>query len=549
LSIKIKYINLKKNLLSLVLLGIVNFCFGQDWSVRFKQSGYDDTRAAIETYDKGIVFPICHVTGADYFDIVKLDFEGNLLWKKTYRFNSGNIFGLLKIIKLEKGGYLLSGLSTSIDTQDGDPFVVKFNECFEPEWQVIYNEEVSGYNFLSSIIEIPNSNNLILTVENFNNAYNTLLKVNETADSILFHKTFDNDLGRYHLLGKNLFYFGSVALGTKANPNLKKDKALNYKLDTTGVVYWSKIGKLNDTNHIAYYSASAKYSETMFLAGYNNRRPNAKDNRITESFYLRKIDTSGYSYWNMLLGDTTKNEVPTLILKLNDNKYAIYCAYYPEPSISDQFYGRMYIVDSTGTVLNKEFVDQRTINSTTSGFTMVLDMIATSDSKILTVGQLVDNGDFDVICKKYNEDLTFVQKTNSNLKYDSLCTNPVKDSTYILPQPKVLHLVKDSFPLDSLSYSNAPVLSVSPTITTHTIQCIIYPNPFEASILISINGFDNLDMSIDYVLTDQLGRVIAKNGIKKPDTFINLADEASGIYYLTINNVNVILSSYKIIKK
>ncbi len=540
---------MKRSLLSLLLLTIANFCFGQNWNVRFKQFRYDDTRAIIETYDKGVVFPICHVNEADYFDIVKLDFDGNLLWKKTYRFNSGNIFGLLKINKLEKGGYLLSGLSTSIDAQNGDPFLIKLNECFEPEWQVIYNEEVSGYNFLGSVIELPNSNNLILSIENFNNAYNTLLKVTETADSIILYKTFDNDLGSYHLLGKNLFYFGSIPLGTKANPNLKWDKAINYKLDTSGNVYWSKISKLNDTTHTSYFSASALHSETMFFAGYNNRRPNAKDNRITGSFFLRKIDTSGYTYWNKLLGDTTKNEAPTSMAKLSDNKYAIYCQYYPEPAIPNQFYGRMYVVDSNGTVLYKQFVDQRIINSTTSGFTVAHDMITTSDGKILTVGQLADNGDFDVICKKYNDDLTFVQKSNTTLTYDSLCTKQVKDSTYILPQPKVLYLVKDSFPLDSLSYTNAPVLSVSPIKNTPFIKCSIYPNPFETNILISIPEFYYLSSPIKYVLTDQTGRVVAENIINKPDTYINLVNEASGLYYLTITDDKETLSSYKIIKK
>ncbi len=549
LFIKTKYTNLKRSLLSLLLIVIVNFCFGQDWSVRFKRFRYDDTRAVIETYDKGYVFPIYHGTEGDYFDIVKLDINGNLLWKKTYRFNNGNIFGFLWLNKLEKGGYLISGVSTSIDTQNGDPFIVKLNECFEPEWQVIYNEEVNGYNFLGSVIELPNSNNLILSIENFNNGYNTLLKVTETADSIILHKTFDNDLGRYHLLEKNLFYFGSIPLGTKANPNLKWDKAINYKLDTNGFVYWSKINELNDTIHTAYFSASARHSETMFLAGYNNRRPNAKDNRITESFYLRKIDTSGYTFWNKLLGDTTKNEAPTSIVKLSDNKYAIYCAYYPENDISNQSYGKMYVVDSNGVVLHKEFVDQRVINSTTTGFTAVHDMIATSDGKILTVGKLAENGDFDVICKKYNDDLTFVQKSNINLTYDSLCTKPVKDSTYILPQPKVLYLVKDSFPLDSLHYTNAPVLSVVPTKNTPFINCNIYPNPFETNILISIPDFYYLNSSIKYILTDQIGRIVAEESINKPNTYINLVNEASGLYYLTITDDKETLSSYKIIKK
>lgn len=529
-------------------------CFAQDWSVQLNEPGFAHVGSVIETYDKGTVFPVNYNTARNYFEIIKLDAKGSLLWRKKYKFPKNNIFSFLRILKLEKGGYLLSGSSTFIDVDRVDPFLLKLNECFEPEWSLLYNDDAKDDNFIYTAIEMPNSNNLVLDVEGINPGYKTIMKVSPTGETLLSQKTFNDDLefGRLHLLNNELYFFGGAFISLRKNPVLKQVKAIILKMDTINYnEYWAKISRLNDSNDFASYRATIPHSNTAFFATYNKRSSvNALDNRITTSFYLRKVDISGFTHWHKLLGDTTRNEATLAIAKINENRYVVHCAYYPVPDISNQFYGKMYVIDSSGNIITKQFVDVRAVTNSTTGFSAITDMIITSDNKILTIGNTSNFGDFNVYCKKYNQDLTLAQMENTNFTYDSLCSKPVKDSTYILPPPKVVYLVKDSFPLDSLTYTEGKVLSVSAIKSIPNINCIIYPNPTDNGVLVSIDNLEYFNSKLSYTVTNQLGQIISKNKIDTPDTFINLFGKAAGIYYLTISDKKgTTLSSYKIIKK
>lgn len=548
---------MKYILFNILFLTISIDCvIAQNWDTLYRINRYDDARSVIETYDKGIVVPIYHVAESDFFELRKLDANGNTLWNKKYRFSNGNIFAFIRINKLERGGYLISGMTTTKDV-NGDPFIVKLNECFAPEWQVIYHDEESSYNFVNSVIEIPSSNNLFLDIEGFKFGHKTLFKVNSVGDSVLSHKTFSDDLefGKFHLIENYLYYLGNVDLALRNDPLLKQNKSVIFKLDTSNTsVDWAKVYRLNDSSDLSRYHASVQHSKEMFLAGYNNRSsPNSKDNRIKNSFYLRKVDTSGFTLWHKLLGDTTKNEAATHVLQLNNNKYSIYCQYSHVPEITNQAYGKMYVVDSNGTLLHKNIVDYREINQSTSGHSLIQSMIKTFDGKILTVGQTLTThfaNDFDVYCKKYNSDLTLAKRDAPNFTYDSLCALPVKDSIYILPTPKVLSFNKDFFEFDTLAYSEGKVLSVKPIKSIPKINCSIYPNPTNNGILVSIENFENFNSKLNYSLTNQLGQIVLKNKIDMPNTFIDLTGKASGIYYLNLSDKKgITLSSYKIIKE
>lgn len=545
-SIKIKGIVI----LTFLFFQVQQTCRAQDWNIRYRSNLFDDCRSVIETYDKGIVFPIYHGMQTEYFELVKLDEGSNILWNKKYRFSSGNVFLMTKIMPLAEGGYIVGGLSTTEDTQNGDPALIKLNECFEPEWYVIYNEPSAG-NMFADVLELPESHNKIFIFRYFNSSYNTLIKTTSLADTLLSFKTYDVDLGRYNLSGSSIFYLGKTYVNLPHNPSISIIKAINFKVDTNlNTMHWSKVSHLNDTSYYSSFGTSILHSSSKYMVGYINRLPNKTDYRVKTSFYLRMMDTAGVTHWEKLLADTTKNEAPTLLSKISNNKYVVYCQYFPDNDLTSQYYGRMYVVDSMGTVLHKGFVNQRAVNINTSGFTDVHDMIITSDGKILTIGKMEDGGDFDVFCNKYNDDLTYAQKYTSNRTYDSLCNKPqVKDTIYTLPVPKVLSLSKEMFPLDSMQLADAPILSVSTIDNYPEINCIVYPNPFEAGIMLNIMQFEQLNVSLQCRLTDASGREVSKYFLYGAETYISLIGAPAGVYYLVIiDEKGREYGSYKVVK-
>ncbi len=119
--------------------------FGQNWSFTETRQGRNVPFKLIETYDKGIIFSVFEPTIFRDIYLYKLDINGNLYWKRNYYYNSENAyFETTSILRLKEGGYILVGATTLFDTvSEGNPFILKLNECFEPEWFKIYNKPLA----------------------------------------------------------------------------------------------------------------------------------------------------------------------------------------------------------------------------------------------------------------------------------------------------------------------------------------------------------------------------------------------------------------------
>src|SRR6185369_15472472 len=81
---------------------------GQAWRFVDLRLGSNIALKLVESYDKGVLFPVSdNIIYRDIF-LYKLDINGDLKWKRNYKYQNTNAyFETTSIIELKSGGYLI----------------------------------------------------------------------------------------------------------------------------------------------------------------------------------------------------------------------------------------------------------------------------------------------------------------------------------------------------------------------------------------------------------------------------------------------------------
>mgnify|MGYP003975506453 CR=1 FL=1 len=79
------------------------------------------------------------------------------------------------------------------------------------------------------------------------------------------------------------------------------------------------------------------------------------------------------------------------------------------------------------------------------------------------------------------------------------------------------------------------------------ISLTAFPNPTTDILTLQFNEFTTQNAS--FQLVDQAGKIIQEKKISNVSTSIDLSNEVSGIYYLSINSESQNIKTFKIIKK
>ena len=136
------------------------------WQKSFGGSGIDQARKLIKTEDNNYIIVgnsfsndvdiTSNKGGSDYW-IIKIDDEGDILWKKNY---GGSDFDYATSIKKSKDGYVLCGYSKSSDTHlsvnygNNDFWVIKISEEGDLLWQKNFGG--SGLDLAYDLVETQN---------------------------------------------------------------------------------------------------------------------------------------------------------------------------------------------------------------------------------------------------------------------------------------------------------------------------------------------------------------------------------------------------------
>lgn len=87
----------------------------------------------------------------------------------------------------------------------------------------------------------------------------------------------------------------------------------------------------------------------------------------------------------------------------------------------------------------------------------------------------------------------------------------------------------------------------NPELTTVNLNAVTYPNPTTDYIVLNIS--DSSLTNLSYTIIDVQGKVLSNGQISNSDTHISMQNLSLGIYMLKVNQNNIELKTFKIIKK
>ncbi|MBR2773262.1 MAG: T9SS type A sorting domain-containing protein, partial [Bacteroidales bacterium] len=79
-----------------------------------------------------------------------------------------------------------------------------------------------------------------------------------------------------------------------------------------------------------------------------------------------------------------------------------------------------------------------------------------------------------------------------------------------------------------------------------TVELNAYPNPVADRLTLSVADTDN---ALRYTLTDNNGRALATSEIANAITEIDMANLVPAVYFLRVDDGNVMVRTFKIVKK
>lgn len=125
--------------LALLILILLTKANAQQWHQVYFPNRSNGFGGVFESYDKGYVLGGGFNSGGVPAQgmIIKTDINGEMLWYKTVSFFN-DATHIMDINQTYDNGMILTGI-TGEQTNQHNPFIMKLNQCAEPEWCRIYN--------------------------------------------------------------------------------------------------------------------------------------------------------------------------------------------------------------------------------------------------------------------------------------------------------------------------------------------------------------------------------------------------------------------------
>jgi len=241
------------------------------WSQAYGRSSLDEGRCLIQTNDDGYAiagFTDSYGAGGHDVYLVKTDADGNMQWNKTYGGPNDDV--AWAIVQTDDGGYTLAGYKDSINSAQGDFWLIKTDADGNMIWNKTYGGAGSDHAY--SLVKTPE--------------------------------------GGYILAG----WTDSFGAGSR--------DSWVVKTDADGNMQWNKTygGPSADWANSIARTSDGEY----VLAGAT--APEVLGN---SDLWLVKIDSNGNEEWNTTYGKTDDDEEAYSVIQSSDKGYASAGRTYP----------------------------------------------------------------------------------------------------------------------------------------------------------------------------------------------------------------------------
>lgn len=309
------------------------------WQKIYSKNSLDHGRYAQKAVDNGyIITGRTLVEGDTDFDgwIIKTDFQGNVLWDKTY----GDYYvDELEVIRTTSdNAYLAIGTSTMFGNS-GEGWMLKVDDNGETLWNKGFHSPLStGWDFLYDVIEIEDNSYVAVGFANSTSTQGWIIKVDKFGNEIWNHEYGDQYWERLFSV-KQTDDGGFIAVGDK---HIQYENVIGHdgwlvKFDSEGNLLWERTyGTIkNDIFRDIFINTDGSFTIT-------GERVNENTNN-SES-WIMKTDAEGNVIYNKSLGGG--GLVASIEL---ENTNSIVCANRNQQTV-------LILIDAEGNTLNEQLI-------------------------------------------------------------------------------------------------------------------------------------------------------------------------------------------------
>lgn len=441
--------------------------FSQEWHHVYLPNTASALSAVYESIDNGFV-----MGGETKFGgapkngiILKTTVNGNLIWWKTIS-GTNDFTGIRDLQETANGGCIVTGV-TGEQSQQHNPFILKLNPCFEPEWCRIFAFPTPFDEWGASVHPVPGGY-LVLFHRYGDNLQDRVWVYKLDNNGALIWKQLycqsdpriSDELPRtLNLIQDNSFLINGMCYYLEGNQGNSTLKPFIIKSDSLGFPLWERVWNFATPYDSFIGEGVTSVTDNQGLIYTAARHVVTDPSQQGDKPALLRTSCIGAveAFTDIVPGSI--QGVASTVNWFSDSTLAVGVSWTATPWIQGET--GVYKIDRLG-----NYISHRDLITSEYSFN---DALVTSDNKLLLVGGFFTNGM-----------RSHAFKLNSNLDYDSLYDNPV-----IYDSLCPYAIITDTIPLNCLLVGEDEHFQ-NPRETRFTA----YPNP--ASEKISIKMPDEL---------------------------------------------------------
>lgn len=266
------------------------------WEKTFKEHYVSGAEAVIETYDHNIIIAGNCIKDGDVFSqswIIKLDEFGSKIWEKT--FGSRGDDGINDIIETYDRGFAAVGYTDRTVEYGLDFLIIRMDENGEKVWEKTFGGSKEDY--ATSICETSDHGLAMAGYTRSKGLYQRgsnrsfwILKVDELGEEI-WNETYGESWWDVATSVTETYDKGLAVVGyTKATGLINYDMLL-IKLNENGEKLWHKQFGTANWDEASSVIQTSDYG--LAISGFSRSREASFSN-----FWIIKLDKDGYELWN-----------------------------------------------------------------------------------------------------------------------------------------------------------------------------------------------------------------------------------------------------------
>jgi hypothetical protein len=440
----------------------------QDWPKIFGGNTNNWCWEVKESYDKGYLIDVQVDPGPGVPNmsawLIKTDINGNRLWTKTvsspfYQVACGGIDNT------PDGGFILTGVTTKLDSLNYDVIFIKFNACGEKEWCKIIstpgNDDygvrikriAEGYFALVKYFQDWTTKRIWLFKLNNNGDIIWEKIINQSNNNIINAEAYDF----LEINDNNWIVSGDCYDGSPGHPYYLKPLVI--KTDSNANVIWTlPYGHTNGFRGDGAQSPQMNQAGFYFMSArhFRDSIPNG------DSPCFLKVSPSGQEvYYKDMIANSLYGIATTLNIFNNDSLF-ISAGWTDTNNINTVGFFKS---DTLGNITKTRIIFQDFMYGITSS-------LFTFDNKYLAAGNFNPTSpNTKIYLYKFTRNLEYAPLNIQPKVYDSLCPHPIVSDTTSLDDCAVITEVYD------------------PVKTPEKFNLLVYPNPAKDKLTIDLPQF------------------------------------------------------------